>query len=387
MYSQVTYFRQKNLAVATLLATLITAHAESGPPLAAEEPASVGSVLRSQFQRVAGDQSGQAVVYPDSSSSWFDHSVGSPTVIFDGETYRMWFVGMSRSDDPGIPYGFAERIGLATSTDGVRWQLANQARPVLDFGAAGEFDDAGLAHPFVLQVGDRYMMWYGGIDGRTGKDVGVDPAHVRVEQIGLATSLDGVHWQRANHGKPVMTIGPRGSIDSIQATGCHVIRRGDQFVMWYGAYNGTHTIGIATSRDGIDWNKGNGGAPLSGLAGPKQLGPSVYFDGHDYLMFYNTIQPTPNGGTIWTLFAATSSDGIRWKPALGGERVLGAAPEGNFGSADGRKGNNHCVHPTKLVVLKNRIRLWYGAEGNNPAAGKTYAPSAIGLMEATRPRP
>jgi len=32
------------------------------------------------------------------------------------------------------------------------------------------------------------MMWYGGIDGRTGKDVGVGPAHVRVEQIGLAIS-------------------------------------------------------------------------------------------------------------------------------------------------------------------------------------------------------
>ena len=366
----------------TAMIFLAVVAAACGENLAEEPAARVEAILKARFHRVAGDQSGQAVIYPDSGSRWFDHSVGSPTVEFDGETYRMWFVGMSRSDDPGIPYGFAERIGLATSSDGIRWQVANRAKPVLDFGAAGEFDDAGLAHPFVLRVGDSYMMWYGGIDGRTGKEVGVDPPHVRVEQIGLATSLDGVHWQRANHGKPVMEIGPRGSIDSIQATGCHVIRRGHQFVMWYGAYNGKHTIGIATSPDGIHWKKGNGGNSLAGLAGPKQLAPSVYFDGHGYLMFYNTIQPTPNGGTIWTLFAATSSDGIRWNPALDGKRVLGAAAAGNFGSADGRKGNNHCVHPTKILFLNNRMRVWYGAEGNKPAKGKQYAPSAIGLMEA-----
>jgi len=349
---------------------------------AAEPTVSVDAVLRSSFRRVAGKAPGGAAVFPDSNSKWCGHSIGSPTVDFDGTTYRMWFVGMSRTDDPRIPYGFDERIGLATSTDGVRWKVANGGRPVLDYGPEGTFDDCGIAHPFVLRVGGRFLMWYGGIDGRAGKDVGDGPAHVRVEQVGLATSRDGILWVRANKGRPVMKVGKKGSIDSVQATGMHVIRRGNEFVMWYGAYNGKHTIGLATSPDGIRWTKQNGGDSLPGLAGPKQLGPSVHFDGNRYLMFYNTIVEIPTGGSLWTMFAATSGDGIQWKPALGGKPVLGPAPPGNFGSADGKKGNNHSVHPSKLIVIKDRLRIWYGAEGNTPLPGKTYAPSAIGLMEA-----
>jgi len=355
-------------------------------PAAAAPPAvTVETVLEARFKRVTGPQSGGAMVYPDSDSTWFDHSVGSPTVDFDGTTYRMWFVGMHKTDDPGIPYGFAERIGLATSSDGVHWKVGNRGKPVLDFGAEGKFDDASLSHPFVLRVGNQYMMWYGGIDGRAGKDVGVGPAHVRVEQIGLATSTDGIHWVRTNNGDPVLKIGPKGSIDAVQATGCHVIRRGDQFVMWYGAYNGVHTIGLATSSDGIHWEKGNGGQSLPGLGGPKQLGPTVHFDGSRYLMLYNTILETSGGGSLWTLFAASSEDGIRWKQALSHQPLLGPAPPGNFGSADGRKGNNHAVHPTKMIVLNKRVLIWYGAEGNKPAEGKIYAPSAIGLMQADFP--
>ena len=350
---------------------------------AGEPTVSVDTVLRSSFRRIAGKAAGAAAVFPDSNSKWYDHSVGSPTVDYDGTTYRMWFVGMSRTKDPRIPYGFDERIGLFTSTDGIGWKVANGGRPVLDYGPEGAFDDCGIAHPFVLRVKDRFLMWYGGIDGRAGKDVGDGPAHVRVEQVGLAISRDGIRWVRANKGRPVMTVGKKGSIDSVQATGMHVIRRGTEFVMWYGAYNGKHTIGLATSPDGIRWTKQNGGDSLPGLAGPKQLGPSVHFDGSRYLMYYNTIVDVPTGGSLWTMFAATSRDGIRWKPALGGKPVLGPAPPDNFGSANGKKGNNHSVHPSKLIVIKDRLRIWYGAEGHKPLSGKQYAPSAIGLMEAS----
>jgi len=96
-------------------------------------------------------------------------------------------------------------------------------------------------------------------------------------------------------------------------------------------------------------------------------------------MLYNTILETSSGGSLWTLFAASSEDGIRWKQALSHQPLLGPAPPGNFGSA---KGNNHAVHPTKMIVLNNRVLIWYGAEGNKPAEGKLYAPSAIGLMQA-----
>ena len=347
----------------------------------------VSQLLKSSFERTTGTEPGGAALYPDSASSWYDHSVVSPSVHYDGKLYRLWFVGLSRTQDPQIPYGFAERIGMATSGDGIHWKVANQGQPVFDYGPTGSFDACGVTHPFVLYHAGRFLMWYGGIDGRSGQDIGDGPAHVRVEQIGLATSLDGIHWTRQNSGRPVMTVGQPGSIDSVQATGCHIIRRGLEFVMWYGAYNGTHTVGLATSSDGIDWKKGNQGASLPGLQGPQQLGPAVYFDGGLYLMYYNTLVQTANGGNLWKLFAATSRDGVRWKPALKHQSVLPPAPRDNFGSADGKKGNNHCVHPTKGIFLRDRVRVWYGAEGHLAAPGRTYAPSAIGLMEAILPAP
>ena len=38
-----------------------------------------------------------------------------------------------------------------------------------------------------------------------------------------------------------------------------------------------------------------------------------------------------------------------------------------------------------MIVLNKRVLIWYGAEGNKPAEGKLYAPSAIGLMQADFP--
>ena len=102
---------------------------------AGEPTVSVDTVLRSSFRRIAGKAAGAAAVFPDSNSKWYDHSVGSPTVDYDGTTYRMWFVGMSRTKDPRIPYGFDERIGLFTSTDGIGWKVANGGRPVRELFA------------------------------------------------------------------------------------------------------------------------------------------------------------------------------------------------------------------------------------------------------------
>ena len=57
------------------------------------------------------------------------------------------------------------------------------------------------------------------------------------------------------------------------------------------------------------------------------------------------------------------------------------APEGNFGSADGITGNNHAVHPTKMIFIEDAIRMGYGAEEKKPSSGRRYPAGAIGLME------
>jgi predicted GH43/DUF377 family glycosyl hydrolase len=342
---------------------------------AAKRP-SIDDMLQQRFLRVPGRASQNAALDPGAPGTWYDAYVSGMTMDFNGMRYRMWFVGATKASSPGVPYGYVVRIGLATSTDGMWWRIANDGKPVFGPGPAGSFDAKGIAHPYVLRVGGKYikyMMWYGGISGETAQDLGLAPGHVRIERIGLATSTDGIHWKRENGGKPVMDLGPKGSIDSIQATGMHVLRIDGKFVMWYGAYGGSHSLGIATSDDGIHWTKGNNGKSLTGLRGREQLGPSVYFDGRKYLMLYQT-----NVKNQWTSFAATSDNGIDWAPAWDNKPVLGTPPKGNFDTAG--PGRNHSVHPTKFIIAGKKVRLWYGGEDGSPPHF-----SRIGMMQLVLP--
>ena len=334
------------------------------------EAIAVDQLLKAKFRRVTGPAHGGSTLDVGPKGSWYATNASSPTIHYDGTLYRMWFVGGTPTDDATVPYGWHERIGLATSRDGLSWKVVNDGKPVLDLGPPESFDAKGLAHPFVMHVDGKFMMWYGAIDGTIAKDLGLSPPHVRVERVCLATSDDGIHWKRANNGRPVMDIGGKGSIDSIQATGMHILKIDGEFVMWYGAYNGDHSFGLAKSPDGIHWTKANQGRSLTGLQGTEQLGPSVIFDGKQYFLLYNR----PRNGA-WYMYAASSSNGIDWKPAFGGKPVLGPPPKGNFGTAG--RGHNHSVHSTQILRIGHKARVWYTAqEGSPPHYQRT------GLMEA-----
>jgi len=125
---------------------------------------------------------------------------------------------------------------------------------------------------------------------------------------------------------------------------------------------------VAKSFDGIHWTKENGGRPVSGLLGDEQLGPSVYFDGQRYLLFYSTVV-----NQQWVMFAASSPDGVNWLPL--NYPVLDQAPEDNFDSAG--PGRNHSVHPSQLIFFGPKALLLYGGEDSAPP---NY--QRIGLMEA-----
>jgi hypothetical protein len=323
------------------------------------------------FERVPGPTHGNSCLEPGPSGSWYSQYVSAPTVLYDGETYRMWFVGSQTTEDNSFPYKTIERIGLATSRDGLHWQVAAAGKPVLDLGPPGSPDAKGLCHPYVMHVDGKYMMWYAAIDGSTGPNT-----HVRIERVALATSDDGIHWEKYRGAEPVMDIGLPGSLDAIQADGMSILRIDDQFVMWYAGYagvdHGAHRLGIATSPDGMHWTKGyrsNRGQPLAGLAGKQQLGPSVYFDGENYLMLYNTHW---QGG--WATFLATSRDGVHWGGGSGDQRILPESPAGNFDTAG--RGRNYSGSPSRLIPVGDRFRVWYGAEDGSPPHSV-----CIGLME------
>ena len=345
-------------------------------PLSGADVVSIRQLEEAVFHRVAGSAGQGACLTTGKPGSWHARYVGSPTVVYDGTTYWMWFNGGQITADAEYPYKVIEQIGGATSSDGLHWTALNEGKPVLTLGAAGSADHRGLAHPYVLKVGKRFLMWYGAIDGRSGNDLGITPGHVRVEQMCLASSLDGVHWKRENGGHPVMPLGEKGSVDSLQVTGMHILRIpiGQQHVfrMWYGAYNGNHRLAVAESPDGVRWKRLFAGQPISGLRGGSQgqLGPSVHFDGRRYFLLY-----CGDVGNEWKTYSAVSDDGFHFQQLNNGQPVLGASPVGNFGSAG--RGANHSVHASQLIFVNNRVRTWYAGEDSKPPYHQK-----IGLMEA-----
>ncbi len=87
----------------------------------------------------------------------------------------MYYLGQDRAR--------RQRLGVARSQDGVRWQKL-RSNPVLELGAAGAFDENGLGEPAVWVTEGRYWMLY------TGRD------RQEYRRMGLAWSTDGVRWQR-----------------------------------------------------------------------------------------------------------------------------------------------------------------------------------------------
>jgi hypothetical protein len=83
-------------------------------------------------------------------------------------------------------------------------------------------------------------------------------------QTGLATSCDGIHWQK-HPGNPVFSLGAEGAWDSVAAFGVRVLKMGGVYHMLYtGAGEwARYRIGYAVSEDGIRWQKYPGNPILS----------------------------------------------------------------------------------------------------------------------------
>ena len=311
------------------------------------------------FSRVSGPETGGAVLDVGAPGSFDARYAAFPAVHWDGTLYRLWYASWD-TIFPG-PGG----IGLATSSDGRRWTRANAGDPVLRVGPEGAFDARQILGPCVLFHDGLYRMWYGAMDGalhhrRTG-----------IERIGLATSTDGLHWARANAGKPVLDIGPPGAWDDVQVAHPCVIRERDSYRMWYSAYSvkADHTFCVARSADGIHWERENGGKPVVGLNPGRVTGATVRRIGDRYLMLFSGFRER------WSIYAAGSDDGIHWRMLGAGNPILPLGAETGF---DRRQMSHPCVR-----LIDDRLRVWYtGEEDAAPAAG---ARLRIGLAEAAPP--
>jgi predicted GH43/DUF377 family glycosyl hydrolase len=163
-------------------------------------------------------------------------------------------------------------------------------------GSSNSFDSGGVGQPRVYKMNGKYYMYYLAIKGSMGT-------------IGLATSLDGITWEKFGS-NPVFTSGGE-SWDANSVSPGPIIKKDSSFVMYYQGYSsstGQMNVGIATSKDGIVWARspnnritvdGNSVYHASEVI-QKEGKYYLYYDGYDYATGYRAV------------FLATSLNGISW---------------------------------------------------------------------------
>lgn len=155
-----------------------------------------------------------AVLSPGNTGMWDSYFVGYPSVIKEGDKYLLWYAAI---DNPYGPW----KIGYAESKDGISWVRHDE--PVLDVGQYGEWDESGISYPKVIKEGNKYTLWYGGIDGGS-------------LRIGIAVSEDGIRWEKSDD-NPVIDIGDEGEWDEVCAFSPMVLSENNKYKVWYTGFN------------------------------------------------------------------------------------------------------------------------------------------------------
>jgi predicted GH43/DUF377 family glycosyl hydrolase len=153
---------------------------------------------------------GNPIMRPGPAGSWDAAEADVASILLEGTTYKMWYIGSSGN--------FNYRIGYATSSDGLQWtKYANN--PVLDVGPSGTWDESIVFTPDVHFDGLTYEMWYHGFNRSDSR-------------IGHATSLDGIHWTK-DPTNPIIHPGAPGTWESRDTGHPRVLIDGNTRKMWY----------------------------------------------------------------------------------------------------------------------------------------------------------
>jgi len=266
---------------------------------------------------------------------WDSQAMGSPIVIQDGATFKMWYDGL---DTFGV-----RRIGYAVSGNGLTW-TKYISNPVLT-GTPGEWDEGNAHEPCVIKDGSTLKIWY---------------SHDNFE-IGYATSSDGITWTKLLTG-PILQPGTAGSWDESSVSDPFVIKANGTYTMWYEA---SSSIGCATSPDGILWTKCAENPVLEPTPASwdedRVSDAAVVFDGETYHMWYQGID---FDGPPTSIGYATSTNSITWtkyisNPVL--SRTPGEWDDGHLGLGN-------------VITSDGFYRMWYMA---NQQFG--YATSTNGI--------
>jgi predicted GH43/DUF377 family glycosyl hydrolase len=257
-------------------------------------PTADGKTYRMYYAGKEGEGIGFAEASIDDPLTWREHSaspvlrprtdnwegnrINQPRVVaVTDQHWRMYYTGWGFVG-PGSPWA----MGLAESFDGgTTWRRAGD-EPILDRGDASSPDGGGACVPMIRRIGDRWMMWYtAGMVNKTGN---------QNIHLCLATSSDGVHWEK-HPGNPVLSDDfSDGAVRSVTSR-CYVRHDDGVFRMWYSFAKPAYRIHYAESLDGIEWERSPSNAPV------LDVSPSPAWD--DRMVEYPEVQIVDGRYRLW----------------------------------------------------------------------------------------
>ncbi len=305
---------------------------------------------------------------PDQTGPW-DHWCNGVSIVRnpDGETLKMYYAGRQ-----GAGVGFAEGR-LDAPTEWTEHPASPVLRPRTD-----NWEGNMLNQPRVVKVSTtHWRMYYTGW--------GLKDARGTPWAMGIAESHDtGVTWERLMD-EPFMERGPEGAPDDGGACVPMVIRVGGLWYMWYTAMTvipdrqSIHLC-LATSKDGIHWDKHPGNPVLTDdfTQGPGRNVTSRCFVRHVdglFQMWYSHARPD------YRIRYAESLDGIHWERSPL-QLALDASPAPAW--------DDQMVEYPEVDVVDGQWRLWFCGNGFGSVGFATGVPEStvqLSLRHGPSPTP
>jgi len=286
-----------------------------------------------QWQRYEGN-----LIFPAVPGTWMESQTANPDLLDMGDQYFMYFRGQQGGHD---------RIGVAIiekeKFDGKTWQILPD--PIIDVGNPGDWDETHVLDPASVLVNGKIYLYYSAVCPTCDRS------------ICLATSEDGIHFQKYDKNPVVIGGGPE------------IVFKDRIFYLFYwkpGQSGKGFEIHLSTSRDGLNF-KGISPAPVLHVG---EVGswdshtvetPRIFQEKGLYYMVYcgsDRYDDYP-----WHAGLATSRDLIQWEKyphnPIFSRGEAGAWDEG-------------AIWFTTVEKINGIYYLWYEGYGGGTARWEPY---------------
>ncbi|WNQ13582.1 hypothetical protein MJA45_11375 [Paenibacillus aurantius] len=189
----------------------------------------------------------------DEGAEWDSRNIAGTWILRDNEmsgpgTLKKWdgkyWLAYHSYPGEGYEEGSA-KIGLAWTEDESLLTWNRLPDPILVPEDGEEWEKGGLYKECLIEHEGTFYLFYNAKNQDHGR---------WLEQTGLATSTDLVHWDRYEH-NPVLRVTPDAWDSGFVSDPC-VLRDGDRWAMFFFGYNYKHAQeGLALSTDLFHWSK------------------------------------------------------------------------------------------------------------------------------------